>query len=536
MNKSVQAKLQELQKNYAKQLPQKIQDLVAQWQKIKVSFDKQSLKDFNVTIHKLCGTAGTYGYPLVSKIARDLEIYINQLLDYRALNATHYSEISHLMSKMEDTIKTNDVSLPSENLARKVVHSNMIPYLTKEPEHFLKELAEGIQNFDYNLQLLDTSEAFETLIQQYTPVVALIDDNYLTEQNIKLFAKIHSRYQTMFICLAQKEDIATRLKSVRAGMSIFLLKPVLMNKLINKIYQLCGLSIQNDYRILILDDSVDLANYYALILKEAGMVVQILHDPMQLFQNLQEFKPNLVLLDLYLPECSGFDLAVMIRQEEAYMGLPIIFISTEDDRIKQLTIINSVGADDFLTKPVLPQNLISAVKSRAQRSALLNFNITHDPLTNLLTHASILQQLSFEILRARRQKQMIAVAMIDLDHFKKINDEYGHPTGDVVLMKIAEMLVGRQRKTDFVGRYGGEEFTIIFTDTSMRKAKKLCEDFRKKISTYQFDVNGHVFSVTLSIGMAEYPSFQTARELVTAADRALYQAKSKGRNRVELAC
>jgi diguanylate cyclase (GGDEF)-like protein len=165
---------------------------------------------------------------------------------------------------------------------------------------------------------------------------------------------------------------------------------------------------------------------------------------------------------------------------------------------------------------------------------LLNSYIALDSLTKLLNHTYILKQLSFEILRAERLKQHISLAMIDLDYFKQINDKYGHPVGDLVLKKFAELILARVRKTDFVGRYGGEEFSIIFPNTSQEMAYKLCTELCDKVSEHSFQIGDNTFYVTLSVGIAEYPSFITSDNIVAAADRALYRAKANGRNRVEI--
>ena len=124
--------------------------------------------------------------------------------------------------------------------------------------------------------------------------------------------------------------------------------------------------------------------------------------------------------------------------------------------------------------------------------------------------------------------------MIDLDYFKQINDCYGHPIGDLALKQLAELLLSRMRKTDFVGRYGGEEFSIIFPNTAPRMALKLCQELCQKIAQHSFNIGGYEFNITLSIGIAHYPVFKTTDDLVAAADRALYKAKVNGRNRVEI--
>ena len=388
-------------------------------------------------------------------------IYLQQLRDYLSLNAIQKSEIAHLIECIKETDSKKNTS-PLEIEFEKKITNKLIFYLLAKKEKFHKELHEHLEHLGYELIFLKNFDELQKELELQLPAAIVIDEFYLNNQPI-VENMANRPQQIPLLCLAEIDELTIRLKAIRAGVTFFIQKPVELLSLTNQLAQLCELSAQEDYRILILDDSESLGAYYSLVLEEAGMNAHAITSPHQLMHKLQDFKPNLLLLDLYLPECTGYDIAKIIRQEESYVSLPIIFISTENDRIKQLSILNSCGADDFLTKPVIPQNLISAVKSRAQRSALLNSYIALDSLTKLLNHTHILKQLSFEILRAQRFKQAIAVAMIDLDYFKKINDKYGHPVGDLVLKKLADLFLFRVRKTDFVGRYGGGRIFYYFS-------------------------------------------------------------------------
>lgn len=533
MDEKIAAKLEALKKLYAQSLPSKINEIEEQWNTVSLNFSKQSLHDFHRAVHSLVGSAGTYGFASLSQSCRDLDVYLQQLLDYTVLNAIQKSEIAHLVECIKEHEIQQNTSATEQLKFGLTLTRKLIFYLFAKKDSFQDELFEHLHHLGYKLILIEDLKEFQNKLNQQLPSALVIDEYFLYDS---FFVELMSTrpQQIPLLCLASNDNFPIRLKAIQAGVTFFIQKPVEIVYLTNQLAQWCDLTTQENYRILILDDSEPLASYYSLVLQEAGMNVRTLISPHQIMHELQDFKPNVLLLDLYLPECTGYDIAKIIRQEESYVSLPIVFISTENDRIKQLSILNSCGADDFLTKPVLPHNLIAAVKSRAQRSALLNSYIALDSLTKLLNHTHILKQLSFEILRAQRVKQPIAMAMIDLDFFKKINDRYGHPVGDLVLKKLAELFVARVRKTDFVGRYGGEEFAIIFPETPPGMALKLCNELCKKVAEHPFHISGNTFYVTLSIGLAHYPIFQTAEQLVSAADRALYQAKANGRNRVEV--
>lgn len=530
MDEKTQEMLRLLRLEYSQNLPTRVAEIRNQWNALNLKFNKKDFIEFHRLVHSLHGSAGTYGYNTISQVARDLEIYINQLIDKPELNAIQKSEISHLVEKINDLLtQPNGIyfSQPDPSLlplAQKLIY--WIGSTKKE----ISELKAGLEPLGYQLNPLPNMQHFQKIAHQCIPSVIILDICDLNAEEIAFLARYKQLYKISIICIAKKNDLATRLKAIRAGVTTFLQHNVDTAYLIKLLDRLCTASAKENYRILILDDSPTLANYYALILNEAGMIARGITEPMELLQEMDEFNPDLLLIDLYMPSCTGFELAAVLRQEPRYMGIPIIFISTEDDRFKQFAILSHSGGDDFLTKPVLPQHLISAVKARAKRSSLLISYITHDNLTRVFNHSYILQQLELEILRAKRHHQTISFAMIDLDHFKTVNDEYGHPTGDLILKNLAKFLRSRFRETDFIGRYGGDEFAVIFPDTPIKNAISLCRQLRQNLAIHPFEIDHQTFHITLSIGIAAYPHFQTTNALVTAADEALYAAKSSGRN------
>jgi diguanylate cyclase (GGDEF)-like protein len=331
------------------------------------------------------------------------------------------------------------------------------------------------------------------------------------------------------ICISINADLSTRLKSVRLGASAFFQKPFDMFLLIKMLSKLND-SVENEsYRILIIDDNASLAEYHALILHNAGMVTRVITNPLNMMEVIVDFQPDLLLMDVYMPACTGFELATALRQEPLYAGLPIIFLSTVDDKMKQFFVMSS-GGDDLLTRPILPEHLVASVRARAKRSVILSAFMMRDSLTQLLNHKTILENLNVELTRAQHYQKSLSFIFIDLDNFKAVNDKYGHLVGDDVLRKTSEFLLAQIRKLDLVGRYGGEEFALILPGADMVESKKIGEKIRDNFSQLRFTADDVDFSVTLSMGISSYPASITAREMVAAADKALYKAKNAGRD------
>nr|WP_158007594.1 diguanylate cyclase [Marinobacter sp. X15-166B] len=207
-------------------------------------------------------------------------------------------------------------------------------------------------------------------------------------------------------------------------------------------------------KVLIVDDDVELASHFQLVLRNAGLEVVVVHKPEQIRARLLEFQPDIVLMDIHMGDYSGIALARMIRFQPEWLGLPIIYLSSEQDRDQQISAV-ARDADDFIEKPITDQRLVNVVRGRCHRARQLAKLTTQDSLTGLLKHSRIKQELAKWFAVCQRSSTPTAVAMLDLDHFKQVNDTHGHAVGDVVIKALASLLRHRLRKTDIVGRYGG---------------------------------------------------------------------------------
>ena len=264
------------------------------------------------------------------------------------------------------------------------------------------------------------------------------------------------------------------------------------------------------------------AAYYSVITASSGA---------EALEKAAAERPDLVLLDVMMPEMDGFECCRRLKSDPATASIPVVIVTALDhasDRLKGL----EAGADDFLTKPIKPEHLISAVSTRIERYRTLRSLMICDSLTGLLNHTNCMEHLEFEIACALRQKHTLCFAMLDIDHFKSVNDTHGHPTGDKVIKSMARLLTQRLRKSDIIGRYGGEEFAVVLPATPLDAAAEVLDNLRQRFERItQRSGDGTEFHVTFSCGIVEL-SADNGELLHELADKALYQAKTQGRNRV----
>lgn len=331
------------------------------------------------------------------------------------------------------------------------------------------------------------------------------------------------------LVIGDGNSIEQRLASVRAGAAGFIPKPLEPMSVADFIERLADPAADEPFRVLVVDDSPAMAAATAAVLEKAGMQVAEETDPVAVLEVIRANAPDLVLLDIHMPVCSGIELAAVIRQHQELVGLPIVFLSAETEVSRQLLAM-SRGGDDFLVKPVPAQTLISAVTARIARARALKAALLTDGLTGLLNRKAFIQHLEPFLVQANRAGWDVPVFMVDVDHFKKINDTYGHPVGDQVLRHLAALLRRRLRRSDVVGRLGGEEFAIALPRTSPEQAMQLMDRLREEFSAIEFDSGETQFHATFSGGMATVG--RNVAEFMKAADVALYAAKRDGRNRL----
>ncbi|MEJ2508249.1 MAG: diguanylate cyclase [Gammaproteobacteria bacterium] len=408
--------------------------------------------------------------------------------------------------------------------------------LVSGDEVLRRQLGGQLTRFGLIVSTRATGEGVAAAVAETQPDALVVDIDTLGPHSWPALEAAHAgdAPHPALIVLSADSGLARRLTAVRAGADAYLTKPLDLTRLLDSIESLTADPQAEPFRILVIDDSAELGELHAQILKKAGMDTRVVSDPTEVIAAMDEFNPELILMGVYMGEVGGPELASVIRQYDNYIGTPIVFLSPETNKDKQLSALGR-GGDNFLTMPIAAAHLVAAVRTRAERYRALRSFMVRDSLTGLLNHTSLKERLEVELARASRQGTPLSFAMIDLDHFKQVNDRFGHPTGDRVLKSLARLIRQRLRRTDIVGRYGGEEFAVILPDTGLDAAAVILDDLRADFAALHHRAEGVEFQITFSCGVAAYPGFDDAIALNDAADKALYQAKHEGRNRIALA-
>ncbi|MGE7759950.1 GGDEF domain-containing response regulator [Peribacillus sp. NPDC097895] len=285
--------------------------------------------------------------------------------------------------------------------------------------------------------------------------------------------------------------------------------------------------------IQIIDDDISMLILLKDLLEEKGWMVITNADPVKATKQYFEMQPDCLILDIQLPAKDGFQILQDIHLHNEKYFIPKIMISIQNDKHSRIKAFK-MGADDFIGKPIDFEEFIVKMERHIQRKKIFDQSVLIDELTQVYNRRFLEDTLPRYFNDYKRSGQPFSISMIDIDHFKRVNDLYGHSVGDHILVEFAQFIKCNIRSSDLLCRYGGEEFVVIFPDTSNEEAKNKLTGLIKAFSAKQFIQNDQTFSITFSAGVFTVENESvTPREAFEEADNSLYEAKRSGRAKVE---
>ncbi|MBS7418903.1 response regulator [Pseudomonas syringae] len=522
-----------LKHHFAQRVIHQARQILETWQRLqKAEWSVGDMAELKESTQRLSRFAERFEQAEHSALAQEISQVLDVVEANRGrLNSRVITDLNRLMQRLSRTgLRHGDrfeqTALPP---LRKPV------YIVLQDHERAERLAKQLEFFGLAALWLHNVAEFQRAMAQRHPAAIVMDVDFSGPgKGLELASQaqegLEQKLPLLFFSV-NETDTPTRLAAVRAGGEEFLTGALEASSLLEKIEVLTCVAQYEPYKVLIIDDSRAQALHTERVLNAAGIVTRVLLDPIQAMSELAEFQPDLIILDMYMPGCTGTELAKVIRHNDRYVSVPIIYLSAEDDQDKQLDAM-SEGGDDFLTKPIKPRHLITTVRNRAARARNLKARMVRDSLTGLYNHTHILQLLEDCSFRSRREGKPLCFAMLDIDHFKRVNDSHGHPMGDRVIKSLALFLKQRLRKTDFIGRYGGEEFAIVMPDTDIQSAHGVLDDIRHRFAEIHYPAQPADLFCTFSAGVVALGAHDDSLSLASQADTALYCAKHAGRNRV----
>ncbi len=484
--------------------------------------------------HKLAGSLGTFGFHEGSRLARSIE---SLLEDERPEPLTLADAVALLAQQLDPSPgpvgEGVDPAPPvSDGSGQDVETSGATPafdgrrrvVVLSADEILIGRLADAAKRVE--LTVTDSAETARSLVETGGIDTVLVDLD--GDHGMERFeAIVPTSSSTRFFALTGSDDPDHRLRVAQAGGHGYFPRTFAASRLFDPTE--AGLTSERypGARILAVDDDPTQLDVLDVILGGAGMTVTPLTEPLRFWETLQEVRPDAVIVDVDMPGVSGLVLCRMVRNDPRWHRLPVLVLTAGHDA----TAIQSAfaaGADDYIAKPIASPQFEARVASHVERHRLVSRLTDVDPLCGIWGRRSAEQSLGDLVRLAGRQASPLSLAMVDLDHFRRVNSRGGHLTGDAVLRTVADLMRRRVREEDVVGRWGGDEFVLGFYGLSSAVAVERLTDMLGEMSSSRFaDLDGRDFGATFSAGVAEFPRDGTdLPALIGAADAALYRAKA----------
>lgn len=531
---------------YARVLPEKLTGLASAIEASKADpTSRELLEEVRGIAHKIKGTGGSLGFRIVGEHMAfiensavsmyDMPPHERELMwpeiDRRLVEAQidGEAEAKEVMDVVSGKEGDGEGGEQQTAMARIMV--------VDEDEGFLEIVEElGKERLVEIVKATSGAEALDkaAVFPLDAALINLLPDS--PDSGFKLARELRSLpgYDNLPLAFISGDDLGKdRVEAAHAGASLYLDKPFASDSLEKAVHHLVAIRQGGRSRVLVCDDDEFFGNTVALVLRNEGMIVRTLTDPNIILDVMQEFPPDMLLLDVMMPGVTGFEVCRMLRATPRWQDLPIIFL-TGQTGVEARVEAFRCGGDDYLPKPVVNEELLTRVKVRLDRAKMLRERSDKDTITGLLLRRAFSEQLSAILAESQRVKTNFSICLLDVDHFKKVNDTHGHLAGDRVLAGLGQLLSRRFRVDDLRGRWGGEEFILAFRrekkEIIQKAITRVLEEFRE--APFKSDENVDFF-VSFSGGLATFPDDgESIFDLVQAADKRLYIAKKQGRNRI----
>ncbi|GAA6620040.1 response regulator [Scytonema sp. NUACC26] len=462
--------------------------------------------------HKLAGSLGMFGFEFGSRIARQIEELLE--VEVRLLG----EQKLHLSELVVSLRRELQLSTTKEQHEESSVDSRPLVMLVGLEEPLADELVRSADTWNVQTFLVSKPRLVKKHLTKRRPDAVVLNlPGTMTEEGLQLLAELNcSAPPIPVLVLTDRDSLLDRVKIARLGGQGFLQKPVASAMVLETIANLLQRNRQATAKVLFVDDDPLILNAMYSLLQPWGLKVSTLENPLEFWDTLETIAPDLLVLDVEMPQMSGIELCQVVRNDPRYCGLPVLFLTSHTDA-ETMRRVFAVGADDYVCKPIIGPELVTRILNRLERSRLLRNMAETDALTGVANRRQSTHELNELLNLSNRHHQPFCFAVLRVDHLGQINQQYGHAIGDEVLSRLGRVL-RRVFQSDVVCRWGGAEFVVGMYGMTQKDGWQRLEEVAENISQENFvATNGSRFQVTFSAGVAQYPQQGTDLQV-------LYQA------------
>jgi len=525
-----------------------LQSLQARWQDYCQECSFEHYVEFTLSIDSVADKLGQARLPGLQRLCEGLENAALALFGDEHTHPIAQQDVAALQRQLDTLVQACVAAKPERETVRELRRAEAdtdvaasewtrprAVWLISQANHaWVAGLTEQLGFFGFRVHCVDWREAAP---DDSSPLVILFippPTGYGPSEMARVGEMRGAQAASQLFCLGLPKSLDIMVSLLRAGADATIGAEQQTLTVLGRVLDLIQSEEQEAHRVLVVEDSPTAVATIQRALTQHGIGSEAISNPQDLLGALERYRPDIVLMDMYMPHCTGIEATRVLRQLPHYQSLPVVYLSSETDMAMQVEALR-LGGDQFLTKPFNPVFLAAVVKTKIERYREMQRSSQHDSLTGLLNHSTAKSRLNQLVTAMQPARNRLCVAMLDIDHFKAINDTYGHPVGDQVIRSLAWLLKGRLRGSDIIGRYGGEEFLVVLPNAGLDEAQAVLDRIRRAFATLPHAHASGTLRATFSTGVAAYPARTSGNDLTHAADEALLQAKRLGRNRIELA-
>jgi diguanylate cyclase (GGDEF)-like protein len=396
------------------------------------------------------------------------------------------------------------------------------------------EVDQKIEAAGYELTLVDSVSELKEVLGALAPHLVIVDapfqDSLETIGDMIKIARTRLGRRLSLLTFSHSSELPIRLRAMRAGADSFVPLPALSGDVMERVAELLDAENSDPFRVLIVEDDRSQAIFAESILRKAGMSTNAVTDPLAALDQLEKFHPELILMDLYMPNCSGMELTAIIREREAFINTPIVFLSGEQNQEMHFEALNA-GGDDFLSKPIRPKHLISAVTNRVRRARSMGRRAMaqnpRDPVTGLYDRAFVLDRLNAKLAAEDPASQGGGLLYVVIDGAGQIRERVGLTIFEALLNQVGAFVTAHIDDKDIVARYGDTSFALLAGGGGEEALVGIAGDLRDHIAREVFEHEGKTLTVSLAIGICPFAAgLGDAGAMLNAAERAMTDARS----------
>ncbi len=538
-------KFERIREIYVESFPKKIQSLRNCWAVLnEATILNEPLAELRTEVHKIAGSSGSHEFNEIHMLAKNVESKLLGVIEAKADWDANKDDIGNFVQQLVDLLETTMLNYnfsedEQDHIPRldvlQLSHRELVIFIVSHRSVELSLLSSILETRGFTVIAFSTMERAQAMSKTVAPSIVVLDlgdaNQIKLDQSTKAAFEPFNNQPPEFVIVSWRDDVETRKRAAKFEAEAFFATPINAHNFSSTLDVVLESRGTDNCRALLIDKKLDRVAYIEKALQTQNIKCHSIRVIENIIDELVNFKPDLILIACDSTDDYWKDSARIVRLHETHFNMPIVFLIHDENKNAKLNALNA-GADDCIYEHELQEEQFQILKQRILRFRRANHLIIMDSLTGALNRDAFMEHANEEISLAIRRKESICLAMIDVDHFKQINDENGHVVGDYVLRHISDYLNNRLRRSDVVGRYAGDEFLVLLPDTDLDSAYLVLDMVRKNLVAHNIKVNNADVRISISLGLiaARRTEPLDIETLIVEADKKLYEAKVAGRN------